>query len=115
MHELGIAQDFWAVIKEQASANNLKRVTTITIVIGETSGIEKSFLEHSLRDHIIPGTFAEHARLEIIIKPLAAKCRSCGLDISKDTMSDFNCPGCGGTDIEIISGKESYVQSIEGE
>ena len=115
MHELGIAQDFWTVIKEQAEINKLKKVTSIIIVIGEASGIEKCFLEHSIKDHIIPGTIAENAKIDIIIRPLSAKCRSCGKEITKDSLTEMNCPHCSGTDIEIVSGKETYVQSIEGE
>jgi len=115
MHELGIAQDFWAVIKEQAKNNKLKKITKIIIVLGEASGIEKDFLVHSFKDHILPGTLAEGANPEIISKSLDAKCNTCGKEITQDIMTALNCPGCQGTDIEIVSGKETYVQSIEGE
>ena len=32
MHELGIARDFWAVIKETAGLNKLKKITKIVMV-----------------------------------------------------------------------------------
>jgi hydrogenase nickel incorporation protein HypA/HybF len=115
MHELGIARDFWAVIKQQAAANGLNRITRITIVLGEASGIEADFVRHSLVDHILQGTMAENAELEFIVKPLEACCNSCKTGVSTSTIKDFSCPACGSPDIAITSGKESYVQSIEGE
>jgi hydrogenase nickel incorporation protein HypA/HybF len=115
MHELGIAQDFWAVIKQHAKDHALKKITRIVVVLGEASGIEESFLVHSFKDHILPGTLAENAKFEIVHSKLAAKCNGCGKEITKDVMTALNCPGCHGTDIEIVSGKETYVQSIEGE
>ena len=114
MHELGIAQDFWAVINRHASEHGLKKVTKIVIVLGEASGIEEDFLVHSLRDHTLKGTIAEKAGLEIVKKSLCAKCRGCGREIGKNDITSFNCPYCSSTDIEIVSGKETYVQSIEG-
>jgi hydrogenase nickel incorporation protein HypA/HybF len=115
MHELGIAQDFWAIIKQEAAKSELKIISKIVIVLGEASGIEEDFLVHSLKDHTLPGTIADKAVLEIIKKPLSAKCKTCGKDITKDNMTEFNCPACKSTEIEIISGKETYVQNIEGE
>jgi hydrogenase nickel incorporation protein HypA/HybF len=115
MHELGIAQDFWAVIKQQAAVNGLKKVTKITIVLGEASGIEADFLRHSLVDHTLPGTMAEKAELEFIVTPLEACCNNCKSRITKTSIKNFFCPACGSPDIAIASGKESYVKSIEGE
>ncbi|MHB9155052.1 MAG: hydrogenase maturation nickel metallochaperone HypA/HybF [Endomicrobiales bacterium] len=115
MHELGIAQDFWAVVKQHAEAGRLKAVTKITLVVGEASGIEIDFLQHSLRDHVLPGTIAEGAELKFVPKKLVARCKTCGREIGKDTIRELCCPGCGGADIEIITGKETYVESIEGE
>jgi hydrogenase nickel incorporation protein HypA/HybF len=115
MHELGIAQDFWAVIKRYAQEHRLNKISKIVILLGEASGIEESFLVHSFKDHILPQTLAEGAVFEVVHAKLTAKCATCGKEISKDEMTGLNCPGCKGSDIEIMSGKESYVQSIEGE
>jgi Zn finger protein HypA/HybF involved in hydrogenase expression len=76
MHELGIAQDFWKLIKQNAEANNLAQVTKIVIVLGEASGIEADFLRHSLRDHTLPGTIAEGAELVFVPKKLIARSKT---------------------------------------
>ncbi|MCX5778030.1 MAG: hydrogenase maturation nickel metallochaperone HypA [Elusimicrobia bacterium] len=115
MHELAIAQDFWKTILDNARTNHIKKITKISLMLGEASGIEKDFLEHSLRDHIMPGSIAADAQLEITLLPLAASCKSCATVITKDMMSTLACPQCGSRDIDIQSGRETYVASIEGE
>ena len=114
MHELGIAKDFWNIVAESARKHKLKRVTKISIVLGEASGIEEEFLRHSFEEHILPGTMAREAQLVITKKPLAARCRACAAEITRDSMKEPCCPRCGSSDIEVISGKETYVEHIEG-
>ena len=115
MHELGIARDFWAVIKEAAGQNKLKKINKIVIVLGEASGIEEDFLRHSMKDHILPGTIGENAELVIKKEILAARCKKCEEQITREKVKGLSCPKCGGSDIEIISGKDTYVKNIEGE
>ncbi|MGA2090448.1 MAG: hydrogenase maturation nickel metallochaperone HypA [Endomicrobiales bacterium] len=115
MHELALAQDLWKTILDNARTNNIGKISKISLILGEASGIEKDFLTHSLKDHVMPGTIAAEAILEITVKPLAATCKSCGAVITKEMMAVLACPRCGSQDIEIESGRETYVASIEGE
>ncbi len=114
MHELGLAQDFWEVIKQKAKENNLKKIEKITLRVGTASGIEEDFLRHSFVDHIFPGTIAEGAELEIIDEPVKARCKSCGKDITSAEEFALGCPFCGSPDIEISAGKDIYLEYIEG-
>ena len=114
MHELGIAKDLWAVIEKEAKQRGLKEITGINIAIGEASGIEDHFLRHSFEDHIFPNSIAKDAKLVITYEPLKAKCSSCGIEITKENLKTFRCPGCNGLAIEIITGKECYVKEIQG-
>lgn len=115
MHELGIAQDFMKVILQQAKEHNLTAVTRITMVLGEASGIERDFLNHSLKDHTLPGTIAANAEIEYVIVKLNARCTACGKPVTTAMIKDLACPFCGSPSLEITAGKEAYVQSIEGE
>ncbi len=114
MHELGIAQDLFKIVKEKAVENNLERITKVRIKLGVASGIEEDFLRHSCLDHIFPGTIAEDAVLEIIMEPVEARCRDCGNEI--DTRDEFtlSCPSCSSLNTEITKGKDVYLESIEG-
>lgn len=115
MHELGIAQDFLAVIKQQANLHGLKKISKIKIVLGEASGIELDFLKHSLVDHALPGTIAENAEIEFVPLKLIAQCCECKKEINSKNLLTLSCPFCGCSEVNIISGKEIYVESIEGE
>ena len=115
MHELGIAQDFWTVIKQYAEQNKLKAISKITIVLGEASGIEEDFLRHSLKDHILPGTIGENAEIVVVPVKLLARCNDCEKPVTREDMKGLACPHCGSGNIKITSGKETHVESIEGE
>ena len=115
MHELGIAQDLFHIVENKAKENNLKIVTKIVVVVGEASGIEEDFLRHNLVAHLMPGTIAEKAELEIIKEPLQARCLVCGIEINSKQMPSLRCPKCGDNNLEVTQGKSIYLQSIEGE
>ena len=115
MHELSIAQDLFRTVEDKAKENNLKAVTKIVVVIGEASAIEEDFLRHSLMDHLMPGTVAEKAELEIIREPLQSRCVACGTEIDFQESPSLRCPNCGNNDLEIVRGKSIYLQTIEGE
>ncbi|MCL2335442.1 MAG: hydrogenase maturation nickel metallochaperone HypA [Endomicrobia bacterium] len=116
MHEHGIAKDMWKVIADEAEKNGIKKITKVTIVLGEASGIEQSFLTHSFADHIFAeNEIASGAELEYEIMPLAAKCNVCLKDIKPSDMDNLVCPHCKSNDIKIVSGREAYVKSIETE
>ncbi|MBN1384434.1 MAG: hydrogenase maturation nickel metallochaperone HypA [Elusimicrobia bacterium] len=114
MHELGIARDLFDIVLQKSKENNLKKVTKISIKLGEAAGIETDFLKHSFIDHIIPGSIAAGCEFEIIVERVKVKCKKCSKEFSSKDMK-MNCPSCDGTDIEIISGNNIYVASIEGE
>ncbi|MDH5173896.1 MAG: hydrogenase maturation nickel metallochaperone HypA [Elusimicrobiota bacterium] len=115
MHELSIAEDLFRVVEDKAKENNLKEVTRIVVIVGEASGIEEDFLRHSLMDHVMPGTIAEKAELEITKEPLQARCQACGKEIDVEQSPSLECPDCGDSNLEITQGKNVYLQSIEGE
>ncbi|MDO8733948.1 MAG: hydrogenase maturation nickel metallochaperone HypA [Elusimicrobiota bacterium] len=114
MHELGIAKDLLDIVLIKAKENGLKKITKISVKIGEASGIEEDFLRHSLVDHLLPGTIASGCNVEISKEDVKAKCKKCSAEFLPKEMI-FDCPSCQSKEIEILSGKDVYVASIEGE
>ncbi|MCL2485584.1 MAG: hydrogenase maturation nickel metallochaperone HypA [Endomicrobia bacterium] len=116
MHEHGIARELWETVLAEAQKNNISKITKLTIALGEASGIEKDFLDHSFVDHIfVENEIAKNAVVEYEIMPLAAKCNACSCDIKPSDMSELVCPICKSVNISVISGRETYVKNIEGE
>ncbi len=115
MHEHGIGRQLWQVILEKAEQNNLTKITKISIVIGQASGIEKELLVHTMKDHIIPNTLASLAEIDFIEEKLTAVCNGCKTEIDASVMETMFCPKCGSSDIAILSGNDCFVKEIEGE
>jgi len=116
MHEHGIARDLWKLILSKAEENGLNKITKISIVLGEASGIEKDFLNHSFVDHIFPESeIAKAAKIDYVIEKLSAKCNVCGHEIKPSEMQKLVCPVCGSTNITVTGGRDVYISSIEGE
>jgi hydrogenase nickel incorporation protein HypA/HybF len=115
MHELGLAGDLFLTILEMAGKNHLIKITRIVLRSGIASGIEKDFLIHSFRDHVLPGTIAEGAEIILLDEPLIIRCRNCERDIQDSDRFSLDCPFCGSPDIEILKGLEIKVETIAGE
>lgn len=116
MHEHGIARDLWKVVLEEAEKNNISKITKLNVVLGDASGIEKDLLDHSFIDHIFKEyDIAKGAVVEYEIVPLTAMCKNCSKDIKTSDMKKLVCPQCGSSDIDIVSGRDVYIKSIEGE
>lgn len=116
MHELSIAKELFEVIQNTVKDKSLRQVSKIVIKLGVASGFEESFLRHSLVEHLFSGTILEKAELEIVSIPISVKCQDCKTVFdSADSLSGLNCSVCKGMNLDIISGKEVYVESIEGE
>lgn len=111
MHELSITQGILSIALEQAEANHANTITKVNITLGEISGIVdecvKFYFELLSKDTIAAG-----ASLCFDRPPAKLRCRKCSNIFSPDDLN-WVCPSCGDWSIEIVSGRECYVSSIE--
>lgn len=111
MHEYHKVEGAVKQILEKARNSNAKKITCVTLVLGELSGLKdepvKSYFENFSKGTLLEGT-------ELVIKPARSrlKCKDCG-EIFEHEKLDFNCPKCRGLGILTNSGKEFYIDSIE--
>jgi len=111
VHEYHIVEGVVKQILEKAKNSNAKRITCVTLILGELSGLQEEsirvYFENFSKDNILEG-----ARL--ILKPVKSKlkCKDCGI-IFEHKKSNFNCPKCSGLGILTSSGKEFYIDNIE--
>jgi hydrogenase nickel incorporation protein HypA/HybF len=64
--------------------------------------------------HAAEGTEAEHAAVELVVIPVSATCQACGVVVEANDIIAV-CPQCGGTDLNLTSGEELILESIEYE
>jgi len=113
MHELAITQSMFNLIMEQAKEAGAKKVGKINLVIGEMTGVISDCVQFYF-DFISKGTLAEGAALSFVMVPPKAQCRSCD-KLFELKEFDWTCPHCGGSSLQIVAGKELFVESIEVE
>ena len=113
MHELAITESIVKSAVPKAQAAGAKRILTINLKLGELSDIVPSCIEHYLQ-YAAKGTLAEGAKIHVGRIPVRIKCRDCLRD-SEIKRHTFTCPECGSSNIELIQGREYYIDSLEVE
>ncbi len=111
MHELAITQSMFDIVLKQAEQVKAKKVSKINLVIGEMTGVVADSVQFYL-DFLTRGTIAEGASVSLIMVKPKAKCRKCGREFELKEF-DWTCPQCKDISVEIIAGKELFVESIE--
>lgn len=113
MHEQSIVENLMAIALESAKNASATKIYKINVVVGELSGaVEESmnFYFSFLRKD----TIAAEAELVFTHKPAVLLCRKCNIDFMPEKM-DFRCPQCKEPQVEIIGGRELYIESLEAE
>ncbi|MEN6460565.1 MAG: hydrogenase maturation nickel metallochaperone HypA [Syntrophomonas sp.] len=114
MHELALIESVLTMVKENAQTNNIKKITIIKLVVGKFSMAVPESLQFAFEAFKDEEMFAE-AVLEIKETPIICQCKACGHEFEVDDTYRFKCSQCGDSSIEIISGRELYVDYYEGE
>jgi len=113
MHELSIASNLINIVKHATEGQEVSRVTSLRIVIGEMSNVVPDCLAFAF-EVASKGTLAEDARIDFVEKPLVGRCLDCGTEFGiRDFL--FRCPDCESPKIEVVSGREFFLESIECE
>ena len=113
MHEFAITQDMLDLVLEEAKKAEAKEVGKINLVIGEMTGVVQECVQFYF-DFLSQGTLAEGASLSFTMVPMRVRCRACD-KLFELKEFDWACPCCGGKELEIMAGKELFVESIEVE
>lgn len=134
MHEWALAEAVVATAKKAAHEKKLRRVTEITVKLGELQQIEREIfafaLEHILgqEDPLVRGAKVifetEHAQF---------RCRACGCEWAFETENlnseiaeaihfvpeiahtYMRCPRCHSPDFEVIAGRGVWLAALKGE
>lgn len=115
MHELGIMANVLDVALECAVQNDVKKIRAVNLEIGELSDIVPKIAQDFF-GFIARGTIAENASLNIVKIPARIRCRDCGEEDDLDVdHPSFTCIECGSKSLQLISGREYRIESIEVE
>ena len=107
MHELAIAESVVAMVLERTDG---RRVSVVRLRIGRLTAVVPEALSFCF-ELATAGTPLEGAVLEVTEESGRAHCRSCGADFSLE--DPILLCGCGSADVELLSGRELQVTSVE--
>ncbi len=113
VHELSICHGIMGVARAALDGlpHPLPRVSRITVRIGRLTAVVPDSLRYYF-DLLAPGTFLDGAVLDIEEIPVRGRCADCTARFEIETLS-FTCPGCGSGFVELFSGRELQVVSLD--
>lgn len=112
MHEMGIAMEIVEIAKASIPADMQDaKVRRVNIKVGQLSAIVPDSLRFCF-DLVVKGTPLDGAALAIEELPVVARCRECR---NQWTVTEpvFTCSVCRSGSIDILSGRELDITSIE--
>jgi hydrogenase nickel incorporation protein HypA/HybF len=113
MHEQGIVESLLALALENAEKAKASKILRIYLVVGELSGVFDEAVDFYF-GFLSRDTIAAEASLFFTITPAQLRCRNCNTVFSPEKL-DLHCPKCKEQQVEIISGRELYIDSMEVE
>jgi hydrogenase nickel incorporation protein HypA/HybF len=113
MHEQSIVESILALALENAEKEKASKILRIYLVVGELSGVVEDSVEFYF-SFLSKGTIAAEASLFFMHVPAQLRCRNCDTVFLPEKMN-FNCPKCKEQQVEIVSGRELYIDSLEVE
>jgi len=112
MHEMGIAEQIVEIALKSIPGDIADpKVERMNLRIGQFASV----VEDSLRfcfGIIVKDTPLSETELVIETVPVLVHCNKCGFEWEVDNPI-FKCPECRGTDLEMLSGREIDIDSIE--
>jgi hydrogenase nickel incorporation protein HypA/HybF len=130
MHEWALAEAILKSAEQVVEKENLKKITEVTIKVGELQQVETPILRFALNQ--LKPDFFKKAKFRILKAKSTLKCRVCSttwmfsfrkLDKTAAEAIHFvpevahtyvKCPKCGSPDFEIVSGRGVWLENIQG-
>ena len=115
MHELGIVFHILRTVNEAAEENELKEVSSVTLELGEVSGVVAELLTDCWRWAVQKEEGAAHAAA-LQIEPIEAVtlCNDCQKTYATVQYGRI-CPYCGSENTFLQTGNEIMVKEIIGQ
>lgn len=110
MHELGVIIKVIKTVEAFAMKNGVEKIDTLVIQIGELSSMIPKYIE-ACYPAAVDGTIMEDTKLVIEVLPGNGRCNKCQ-KVFNLIQNNRQCPDCGGSDWEVLSGREFLIKEI---
>lgn len=115
MHELSLMQSVTDIVRESAAQNNLYKINKIRLVVGTFSMAMPDSMQFAFEVIAAAEPLFAGAVLEIETRPIVCRCLECDRKTAMEDNYRFVCSHCGSVQVEIIQGRELYLDYYEGD
>lgn len=112
MHELGVVFHIIDDLKAVAEDNNIDKIESVTIQLGEVSSVIPHFLEDAWKWASSKQDFITGTKLQIEPVTAITQCDDCGKQYGTVAHGRI-CPFCGSEKTFLIQGNEFLIKEIE--
>lgn len=112
MHELGIVFHIIKSVEQVAEENELKKVNSVTVELGEVSGVLHDYLDDCWKWACKKSELMDGAKLIIEVIPAVTYCEECKNTYETVTYGK-TCPHCSSDRTYLVSGNEINIKEIE--
>jgi hydrogenase nickel incorporation protein HypA/HybF len=111
MHELSVTESILEIAERYARQNEAKRVTALNLVIGRLASIVDDSVQFYW-DIVSQETLCAGSTLHFERIPAKLICLDCNNEYTLDSEL-VPCPSCGSPKVQVTSGEQFYLDSIE--
>ncbi len=112
MHELGVVFHCINEINMIAAENNIDRISSVTIQIGEVSTVIPYYFEDCWNWAVKKETILKDASVVIEKIDAVTHCNGCGQNYPT-VRHGKKCPHCGSDDTFLVTGNEIMIKEIQ--
>lgn len=114
MHELGVVYHIMDTLEEVARENNVTKVLSVTVEIGEVSTVLPDYLTDCWNWAVKKRPLLEGCRMEVERLPAVTYCEGCGQEYPTVAHGRI-CPRCGSEKTYLLRGNEMNIKEVEVE
>ena len=112
MHELGVVKHVMKTLEDVAKENNVTRVASVTLQIGEVSGVVHEQLLDCWNWYADRTVLFKGSDLKIETMPAVTYCENCKQEY-ETVKHGRTCPYCGSEDTYLLTGNQFEIKEID--
>ena len=113
MHEQSIVASLLSLALDEAKKAKARKIIRIDLVVGVFTGVEEDAVNFYF-GFLSKDTIAAGATIHCTHIPGQLRCRDCDI-LFPLQKHDYRCPKCGGRRVEIVGGRELYIENMKVE
>ncbi len=115
MHELALMDSVMDIVRNSAVENHIERISKVKLVIGRLSMALPDSMRFAFEAICGVEELFQGAVLEIEEKEVMLACRQCQKLLYQKEQYIFSCSDCGSNQVDVVQGRELYLDYFEGE